>query len=74
MDLNLTHISAPFTSLTLFTFLTTTKSPPSYDTLSAIGYMIFPLCPKNYEHLLVQNIILDSFDYESLLPYLSKNV
>ena len=45
-----------------------------YDTLSGIVYMIVPLCPQNSEHLLVQNFILDSFDYESLLPYLSKNV
>ena len=34
-----------------------------YDTLSAIVYIICPLCPQNYEQLLVHYITLDSVDY-----------
>ena len=34
-----------------------------YDTLSAIVYMICPLCHQNSEQLLVQNIPLDPLDY-----------
>ena len=53
------------------TYLSPIKDKGQFpDTLSALVYIICPLCHQYYEQLLVHNIILDIVDYESSWMYL----